>query len=665
MLFFLLPTLALAAPTASELAPSEGVVVEADREPQPPCRRALHPAYAPIFPGRDASDLLRSVPGLTLFPHLGRGGAPVMGWRGFDMGYGRDLAVQLDGVPLNEPSHVAGHGYVDLHLVPTLLTSSVDHCVGAANASSQAFATAGAVQVGLGLLQSGFQVRLGGGSDGSGAARVAWRPSNADEHTFVFAEIEGGEGVGLRRGWRHLRIGGGISGNLGAIKARAWLLTHDGTWDIPGLLRVDDLRDGRLRFFGDYLAHEGSGVSRRALAAGRIEVDQDWGRVRVLGWAGARGFELRNNLTGFLHDPVNGDGEQRRQRSGELGLRADYHRDLGLLPDGLVLDAGFDLHAGSGRQRTASIALDASDALLTDSRRVVQSEIAGWAATRLGLSPRFALTGGVRAGQLNARTVGALGDLRSSATFVAPRIAADTHLSETTQLHLSVARGYRPFDARFDVPGQRLSEGLTHLVSELHLNPLPALTSRISGSYAWSRYEQVFDPVDGRLLAVGAVRRAGFDVHTELRPTQNTRTELTVGWGEAWRPGGDRLPGVPRLNGSAAFWFLDMLANPGKVSRRAAAPLLLSGGVRAWFLGPRLLQGGFRAQPVATADLTARLSVRRWTFDATLDNLIPWRWRNAEYVFPSQWRPDDAAVPKPHISAGIPFSLRFGVSAWF
>ena len=74
------------------------------------------------FPRRSASDLLRFVPGLHITQHTGGAKAHQIFLRGFDAEHGRDVAASLDGIPLNEPSHVHGEGYLDLHfLIPETL----------------------------------------------------------------------------------------------------------------------------------------------------------------------------------------------------------------------------------------------------------------------------------------------------------------------------------------------------------------------------------------------------------------------------------------------------------------------------------------------------------------------------------------------------------------
>ena len=67
-------------------------------------------------------DILRVVPGLVIAQHQGGGKADQLFLRGFDADHGTDVALFIDGVPINLPSHAHGQGYADLHfLIPETL----------------------------------------------------------------------------------------------------------------------------------------------------------------------------------------------------------------------------------------------------------------------------------------------------------------------------------------------------------------------------------------------------------------------------------------------------------------------------------------------------------------------------------------------------------------
>src|SRR5262249_35089519 len=72
-----------------------------------------------LRPKTSPNDLLRVVPGLMAVQHQGGGKADQLFLRGFDADHGTDVAIFIDGVPVNLPSHAHGQGFADLHfLIP-------------------------------------------------------------------------------------------------------------------------------------------------------------------------------------------------------------------------------------------------------------------------------------------------------------------------------------------------------------------------------------------------------------------------------------------------------------------------------------------------------------------------------------------------------------------
>jgi len=80
-----------------------------------------------LIPGKDfevrpegrPADVLRLVPGLVISQHQGGGKAEQYLIRGFDADHGTDIALFVDGLPVNLRSHAHGQGYADLHfLIP-------------------------------------------------------------------------------------------------------------------------------------------------------------------------------------------------------------------------------------------------------------------------------------------------------------------------------------------------------------------------------------------------------------------------------------------------------------------------------------------------------------------------------------------------------------------
>src|SRR5579884_1948728 len=111
---------------------SEGVVVASEL--------ALTPAFRP-------GALLETVPGLTVTSHSGEGKANQYMMRGFDLDHGTDLAVFVDGMPVNEPTHAHGQGYADLNFLIPELATNLQYTKGTYYAEQGDFASVGSIHI--------------------------------------------------------------------------------------------------------------------------------------------------------------------------------------------------------------------------------------------------------------------------------------------------------------------------------------------------------------------------------------------------------------------------------------------------------------------------------------------------------------------------------------
>src|SRR5690606_24789659 len=120
-------------------------------------------AATPVY---RTGELLETVPGLTVTQHSGEGKANQYFLRGFNLDHGTDLAITVDGMPVNMRTHGHGQGYADLNFLIPELIGSVRVRKGPYFADEGDFASAGAVHIDyLNSLAPGF-AQITGGSFG-------------------------------------------------------------------------------------------------------------------------------------------------------------------------------------------------------------------------------------------------------------------------------------------------------------------------------------------------------------------------------------------------------------------------------------------------------------------------------------------------------------------
>ena len=137
-----------AAPGGSETAvPGLEAIVEGEKPFTTASARTVRDDDFLLHPRITPEDILRVVPGLVLAQHQGGGKADQIFLRGFDADHGTDVSVNLDGIPVNMPSHAHGQGYADLHFLIPETIERIEIVKGPYEAQFGDFDTAGAVNL--------------------------------------------------------------------------------------------------------------------------------------------------------------------------------------------------------------------------------------------------------------------------------------------------------------------------------------------------------------------------------------------------------------------------------------------------------------------------------------------------------------------------------------
>jgi hypothetical protein len=109
--------------------------------------------------------ILENVPGLIATQHSGEGKANQYFLRAFNLDHGTDLALEVDDMPVNMPTHAHGQGYADRNFLIPELAADLHYKKGPYYADEGDFATAGAVRISLVKHECGRRTPVRGGRD--------------------------------------------------------------------------------------------------------------------------------------------------------------------------------------------------------------------------------------------------------------------------------------------------------------------------------------------------------------------------------------------------------------------------------------------------------------------------------------------------------------------
>jgi outer membrane receptor protein involved in Fe transport len=281
-----------------------------------------------LRPHQRPADILSVTPGLLVVQHAGGGKANQYFLRGFDADHGSDLALFVDGIPVNLVSHGHGQGYADLHWLIPELVSTIQVYKGPYFAEFGDFATAGAVNLVTRRSLDQSRVAIGGGMLDSYRALAVASPKLDGYDPLLAAEVYGTDGPfenpeNLRRYNVFAKVTRRLSEAHNSSISLA-LTSYGAQWHASGQIPLREVLAGRLDRFGSVDPSEGGRSQRHgAYLSYRAYPDSD-SALSLLGYFTRYELGLYSNFSFASRDPINGDMIEQTDSRSIGGLSASY-----------------------------------------------------------------------------------------------------------------------------------------------------------------------------------------------------------------------------------------------------------------------------------------------------------------------------------------------------
>ncbi len=279
-------------------------------------------------PASRVGEVLEAVPGLIVTQHSGEGKANQHFLRGFNLDHGTDLAISVDGMPVNMPTHGHGQGYADINFLIPELVQSVNVRKGPYFADKGDFASAGAVGIDyvsklpkniaeLTLGSFGYRRALAAGSTavGDGTLLAGFEASTYNGPWDVPDHVRKLNGV--------LRYSQGTATDGFTLTAMA----YSNGWNSTDQVALRAIDRGLIGRFGSLDPTDGGTSSRFSLSSNWAQ-SSAYGQTRVNAYAIRSSLRLFNNFTYLLDDPANGDQFSQTDRRTVYGLDASHSFDV-------------------------------------------------------------------------------------------------------------------------------------------------------------------------------------------------------------------------------------------------------------------------------------------------------------------------------------------------
>src|SRR2546426_126449 len=509
--------------------------------------------------GRPA-DVVRLIPGFVISQHQGGGKAEQYFLRGFDADHGTDVALFVDGMPVNLRSHAHGQGYADLHFLIPETVKVVDGLKGPYFVEFGDFATAGAVNFVTKDLVDANTVEVAGGMFNTQRYLTLLSPTRDALKSLVAIDAYRSDGPFEHgNGYERFNIFAKASASLAeGMDLSLWASHYRADWHGSGQIPLRAVREGLISRFGAIDPNEGGQTQRT-----NLNLDWRWRPserqlLSVHAYGTYYSLSLFNNFTFFLNNPDHGDEINQRDRRVLAGVDTQYaHRSepLGVsvtTTGGLQyrLDTPHIVLANTAERHLLDRVQDA-EVIEQSYSPFLKFDLAPLAWLRLVTGAR----GDIFTYHVSSKVNSAGGDLNGDVTRARPNVKANVILGpwSQTELFANFGTGFHSNDARAVILDPKLPALPTARGWELGIKTKVLPRVELSATY-WVldlASELVFIGDDGTTEARGPSHREGWEFATRVKLLEWLTFSGDVTTSRATFDTGAAVPLAPRVTGRA------------------------------------------------------------------------------------------------------------------
>jgi hypothetical protein len=643
-----------------------------------------------------SGEVLETVPGVIITQHAGGGKANQYFLRGFNLDHGTDIAISLDDMPLNLPSHAHGEGYSDMNIVIPEFVKRVNFEKGPYYANVGNFGSAASANVEFfkKLPQNFFKAE--GGMYTYGRAVFG-----ASQKLGSGSLLYGGEAYYDNGPWVHpdayYKFNGILTYSRGGdtdgftITARG----YHGKWNSSDQIPVTAVP--LVGFFGALNPADG-GHSQRYSLQGEWHHQGTNSASKVAVYGFYYDLDLFSDFTYFLTDPIRGDQFEQKDRRWVAGLDARhtiFRQWLGhKVENTFGLQVRNDWIHNGLYQAENRVRVDKTDSgtgttlpATTEADRFTDTQVGFYAENKIQWAEKIRSVAALR-GDLEHFDVTSL--VTPANTGIAAKLLPSPKLSlifgpwSNTEFYAQGGFSFHSNDGRGATqtvepvsadnpypitPASKIPALVPTKGGEIGVRTVtvPHLQSTLSLWYLRSASELQQDgDTGGTTASAQPSNRYGFELANYYMPLEHLALDFDLANSKALfttideddaapnSPGGKRVPEAVGLVISSGIRLHD---NEG-----------FSSSLRLRYFGPRDLtsDGVYRSQ--ATALLNGQVGFqikKKWRVSAEFLNMLNRRDHDIDYAYASRITPTAARAFTDVFHPVEPFQVRFGVGRTF
>jgi hypothetical protein len=618
-------------------------------------------------PVNSSQEILRKVPGLFIGQHAGGGKAEQIFLRGFDIDHGTDIAISVDGMPVNMVSHAHGQGYADLHFVIPETVEKIDFGKGTYYASKGDFATAGYVtfQTKEKLEKSSISIEAGQFNTLRTVGLFNLLGNQKKQSAYIATEYILTDGpFNSPQNFNRVNLLGKYSAVLDDnSKFSLSASRFSSSWDASGQIPQRLVDNGTISRFGSVDDTEGGTTSRTNLNASLSKPIDENTFLKANAFYSKYDFELYSNFTFFLEDPINGDQIRQKENRSIYGMNAELNKKvksndwdaLFQLGVGFRADATIDTELSHTLNRSITLEnIKLGDIDETNAFTYLNTEI------KLG---KLLINPAVRLDYFKFNYRDKLAPIYKTQTEnevkISPKLNFIYSQNNNLQFFIKSGIGFHSNDARVVVQNNGKQVLPTAIGTDVGTiwKPFPRLIVNSALWYLYLQQEFVYVGDAGIIEPSGKTKRMGADLGLRYQLNDYLYFDADANYTYARsidEPDGQNyIPLAPDFTSTGGLSFQKWYG--------------LSGGLRYRYLKSRPANedNSIVAKGYAIADFNINYEYQSVTFGVSIENLLNTKWNETQFATESRLKEEPNSVEEIHFTPGTPFFMKAKITYKF
>ena len=599
-------------------------------------------------PVKSTQELLQKVPGLIIGQHAGGGKAEQLFLRGFDIDHGTDVAISVDGMPVNMVSHAHGQGYADLHFVIPETLDNIDFGKGPYYASK-------------GLIR--FEYGDFGWNKTLGMFNLL---DSEFSKGYIAAELTQFDGAfESPQNFSRVNIFGKYTTRFKDASKISLTASHfTSTWNASGQIPQRSVDNGSISRFGAIDDTEGGATERTNLNAELLKIIDENTFVKSNVFYSNYNFLLFSNFTFFLEDPTNGDQIKQNEERNIFGFNSELNKNLSWNEADVIIKAGAGFRTDNVNDIGLSHTLNRQEVLENIQLGAIK-ETNTFAYVSVDYKKnKWTLIPGLRIDNFNFSYVDdlqtAYTNETESKTVVSPKMNVLYSSNQDLQFFFKSGIGFHSNDTRVVVAQNGKDILPVAYGADLGTlwRPLPKVFLNVAAWYLYLEQEFVYVGDAGIVEPSGITQRLGLDFGIRYQINDwlffNTDATYTKARSLEESNGFDYIPLAPDFTMVGGLSILNL----GR----------FSGGLKYRFIDDRPANedNSITAKGYFVTDINANYKLsKNLNAGLSIENLFDTEWNETQFATTSRLQNEIAAVEEIHFTPGTPFFIKSNLTFTF